>query len=189
VVVDSAGNEQSYEKSIVVDNEGDQGGDGGGGRDNGDDRGSRGGGSSGGGGSGGGSGGDGGASGGGSAGGGTGAPVANPAQSGVLGDRVTLTRSRRAVRNGQGITFGGRVVDGGVPSANTLVALQARVGRRWVTFAVVRTDPLGNYTSRYRFTRTRRSTRYRFRAHVDAQGTVGTLDSGPQSVRVRPGRR
>jgi len=102
---------------------------------------------------------------------------------------VTLTRSRRAVRNGQSITFGGRVVDGGVPSANVLVALQARVGRRWVTFAVVRTDRFGNYTSRYRFTRTRRSTRYRFRAHVDAQGTVGTLDSGPQSVRVRPGRR
>jgi len=189
IVVDSAGNEQSYEKSIVVDNEADQGRDGGGGRDSSDDRTSRGDGSGGGGGSGGDSGGDGGTSGGGSAGGATGPPVSNPAQPGVLGDRVTLTRSRRAVRNGQSISFGGRVVDGGVPSANTLVALQARVGRRWVTFAVVRTDKFGNYTSRYRFTRTRRSTRYQFRAHVDAQGTVATLDSAPQSVRVRPGRR
>ena len=173
VVADSGGNEESYEKSIIVDNQADQSGDGGGGGD-GDSRGD--GGSNGGGGSGGGGGSN-------SNGSGSGPGIVGPP---VGLDTVSLATSRRLVRNGRSVLFTGRVLDGGRPAGNALVADQAKVGRRWVTFKIVRTDALGNFTSRYRFKRTRRSTRYQFRAHVAAQGTLSTVDSLSRIVRVSP---
>lgn len=181
VVVDSAGNEQSYEKSIIVDNGTDQRGDG---RSGGDGGGAGGGGS-----------GGGGSSGGGSSGGGAGGGDSNnPGGSGIaLGpvglDSASLVTSRSLVRNGRSVVFTGRVLDGGLPAANALVAIQARVGTRWVTFKIVRADALGNFTSRYRFKRTRRSARYQFRAHVAAQGTLTTVDSPTRLVSVRPKAR
>jgi len=184
VVVDSGGNEQSYEKSIVVDNQPDQGD---GGDNDGDSRrdggGGSGGGSNGGGGSGA-SGGGGGSSGGlDSNGSGSGPGIVGPP---VGLDTVSLATSRRLVRNGRSVLFTGRVLDGGRPAGNSLVAIQAKVGRKWVTFKIVRTDALGNFASRYRFKRTRRSTRYQFRAHVAAQGTLSTIDSLARYVRVSP---
>lgn len=183
VVVDAADNEQTYEKLIVVDNEPDASGggdfeggsDGGGGSDDG---------GGGGGGGGGGSGGGGSSGGGGPAGSGAGAAPSGGVLGGI-GDYVTLQRSARAVRNGRSVVFSGRAIDGGLPAANALVALQARVGRRWVTFKLMRTDALGNYRSRYRFKRTFRNTTYRFRAYVAAQGTLATAVSPLTSVSVR----
>jgi hypothetical protein len=99
---------------------------------------------------------------------------------------VSLATSRRLVRNGRSVLFTGRVLDGGRPAGNALVAVQAKVGRKWVTFKIVRTDALGNFASRYRFKRTQRSTRYQFRAHVAAQGTLSTVDSLSRLVRVSP---
>lgn len=183
VVSDSAGNEQSYEKSIIVDNEGDRGGTGDNSGDtDGDSRS---------GGSGGGGGGSGGDSGGGSGSGGSSGSVGGPVGTGspLALDSVSFATSRGVVRNGSSVLFTGRVLDGGLPAASTLVAIQARVGRRWVTFKVVRTDAFGNFASRYRFKRTRRSTRYQFRAHVAAQATLTTVDSAPRFVTVNPRRR
>lgn len=81
------------------------------------------------------------------------------------------------------------MLDGGLPAANALVAIQARVGKKWVTFKIVRTDALGNFASRYRFKRTRGSKRFQFRAHVAAQGTLSTVDSLARFVRVSPRAR
>jgi len=177
VVVDSAGNEQSHEKSIIVDNGTRQGGNGGGSRDADSPRGGSGGG---------GGGGGGGGSGGGSSGTG-GGPAIGASPLGL--DSVSFATSRAVARNGSSVLFTGQVLDGGLPAANALVAVQARVGRRWVTFKIVRTDAFGNFASRYRFKRTRRSTRYQFRAHVAAQASLTTVDSTPRIVTVSPRRR
>lgn len=178
VVSDSAGNEQTYTKAILVDNVADQSGNDGGGDDGGSsrDRSSSGGGGSG---SGGGSGGGGSNSGGGSG-------IA-PTPVGL--DSVSLATSHGVVRNGRSVVFTGQVLDGGLPAPGSLVAIQARVGRRWSTFKVVRADALGRFTARYRFKRTFRPARYQFRAHVAAQGTLSTVDSLSHSVRVNPRRR
>ena len=181
-VLDAADNETTYEKAIVVDNVSDSGEDGGeAGVNSGVGDGS-------GGGSGrsGGSNGGGGSSGGGPGGSGGGPGIA-PAPLGL--DTVSLATSRRAVRNGRSVLFTGRVLDGGLPAAGVLVAVQAKVGRKWVTFKIVRTDALGNFASRYRFKRTRGSRRYQFRAHVAAQGTLNTIDSLSRLVRVSPRAR
>jgi hypothetical protein len=178
VVVDSAGNEQSHEKSIIVDNGTRQGGNGGGSEDADSPRGGSSGGGSG--------GGSGGSSGGGSSDTG-GGPAIGASPPGL--DSVSFATSRAVVRNGSSVLFTGQVLDGGLPAANALVAVQARVGRRWVTFKIVRTDAFGNFASRYRFKRTRRSTRYQFRAHVAAQATLTTVDSTPRIVTVSPRRR
>lgn len=166
VVVDAADNEATYERPFQVDDDG--GGSSGGG------------------------GGGGGSSGGGGAGGpnGSGSSDTPAADGGVLGvsavgDYVTLRPSRRVLRNGSLLSFSGQAFDGGVASFNTLVTIQARVGRRWVTFKVVRTDRLGGFRAAYRFRRTFRTQRYAFRAHVAAQGTMGVVDSRPTGVLVR----
>lgn len=177
IVVDTAGNEAEYVKTFTVQNEGrgaggsDGGGSGGGG------------GNSGGGGSGG-SGGPGG-NGSGSSSTTTGAVPAPLGALGVVGDSATMRTSRRVVYNGRVLGFLGSVRDGGQPSVGKLVAIQARVGRRWVTFKVVRTDGLGNFRAMYRFKRTFRTRRYAFRAHAAAQESLGTVDSPMRVVTVR----
>jgi hypothetical protein len=80
---------------------------------------------------------------------------------------VSLRTDRRIVRNGQPVTFLGRVA-GPIPAGGATVALQAKVGRRFRTFRQVRVTAAstGRFATRYRFTATTRTTRYRFRAVV-----------------------
>ena len=80
--------------------------------------------------------------------------------------RATLSASRKRARNGQAVTFGGRFLAPRRYRSGKLVELQARVGRRWRTFATARTDATGQYTVRYRFKSTTGRVTYRFRARL-----------------------
>ena len=77
-----------------------------------------------------------------------------------------LKASRRRLRNGQTVRFTGRLLGRPVPSGGKLVALQAKVGSRWRTFATPRANAKGLFRHRYRFTSTTGLRRYAFRAVI-----------------------
>jgi hypothetical protein len=102
---------------------------------------------------------------------------------------LTLRVSRHALRNGQRLTFTGRVL-GAVPRAGVAVTLQAKVGRHYRSFRQLRASAGtgGRIHTVYRFERTTATVRYRFRlklvrqAGLPYQGGV----SPPVDVLVRP---
>jgi hypothetical protein len=98
---------------------------------------------------------------------------------------VTLAVDRTPLRNGDTVTFRGTVV-GAPPGARKLVELEVRSGGRWTVFATARMRA-GGYVHRYRFTRTTRTTTYRFRARVsrDATWPLETATSATRAVEVR----
>jgi len=77
----------------------------------------------------------------------------------------TLRVSRRAVANGDSVTFSGRI---GQPVVDGLkiIDLQAFYRGRWRTFATPRTDANGAWSYRYRFEATSGVVIYRFRVRV-----------------------
>lgn len=77
-----------------------------------------------------------------------------------------LKVDRRRLRNGQTVRFTGSLLGKPIPKAGKLVALQARVGREWRTFATPRANARGVFKHRYRFTATTGLRRYKFRALV-----------------------
>jgi hypothetical protein len=81
----------------------------------------------------------------------------------------TIHVSRRRARNGQGVTFRGRVRGGPLPALGKLVEVQAHFRGRWRTFSTVRTDAGGRWRFRYRFGGTVGRVRYRFRALLPAE--------------------
>jgi Bacterial Ig domain len=96
------------------------------------------------------------------------------------GVRLTVKPSR--VRNGGRVTFRGRLRGGPKPRAGVLVVLQAREsGGRSRTFRTLRTKRKGGrFSTRYRFSRTTRTTRFRFRALVRRQiGYAYSTGSSP----------
>ena len=107
------------------------------------------------------------------------------------GPRVTLGVGPRGVRNGQRAGFRGRVTGGGEPVGDVIVALEAKVGRRWVSFRTLRSGPDGVFQTLYRFTRTRRTQTYRFRARIVSQkgSESGKVLSRVARVRVIAGTR
>jgi hypothetical protein len=77
---------------------------------------------------------------------------------------VTIRPDRRRVRNGDEVTFRGRVLSGPVPAAGKILALQALTTKGWRTFATPRARAgRGRWSLRYRFTGTPVRTRYSFR--------------------------
>lgn len=79
---------------------------------------------------------------------------------------VRLAVNRRRLVNGQSVRFRGRLPGKPIPAGGKLVALQARVGREWRTFATPRANARGAFRHRYRFTATTGLRRYAFRALV-----------------------
>jgi hypothetical protein len=77
-----------------------------------------------------------------------------------------LKVDRRRLRNGQAVRFRGRLLGRPIPPAGKLVALQAKVGRSWRTFATPRANASGRFRHRYRFTATTGLRRYAFRVVV-----------------------
>jgi len=77
-----------------------------------------------------------------------------------------LKVNRRRLRNGQVVRFSGRLLGKPIPRGGKVVALQAKVGRKWRTFANPRANVKGVFRHRYRFTSTTRLRRYAFRAVV-----------------------
>jgi hypothetical protein len=84
---------------------------------------------------------------------------------------IRLTVKPSHVRNGGRVRFRGNLRGGPKPHAGVLVVLQAREpSGRWRSFRTVRTKRKGGrFSTRYRFSRTRLTTAFRFRAVVRKQ--------------------
>lgn len=97
-----------------------------------------------------------------------------------------LAASPRVVRNGDSVSFRGRVA-GAPAGSEKVVEMQVHQDGRWLTFATTRLRG-GRFAYRYRFTRTRARTRYVFRTVVrtDAGWPYETGSSNHVSVAVRP---
>jgi hypothetical protein len=101
---------------------------------------------------------------------------------------TSLDVNRRTVVNGEDVTFRGRIQGGPLPPVGKLVQLQAFSRGTWRTFATPRARTRSHrWTYRYRFTATRGSVRYRFRAVVPAEGGFPFVrgESRPIAVAVR----
>lgn len=98
---------------------------------------------------------------------------------------ATLRASRRRIRNGKRVTFRGRVLGEAVPPAGKIVIVQAFDRGRWRTFKATRAGADGAYRTRYRFTKTRRTTTYRFRALVPAEQAFPYARGTSKTVKVR----
>jgi hypothetical protein len=79
---------------------------------------------------------------------------------------ATIRASRRTVRNGQSVTFTGRLRGRPIPTAGKVVDLQAFYRGRWRTFATPRAAFDGRWSYTYRFGATRGRVLYRFRLKV-----------------------
>jgi hypothetical protein len=102
-----------------------------------------------------------------------------------------LKVDRRRLRNGQTVRFTGRLLGKPIPAGGKVVALQAKVGRRWRTFATPRANVKGVFKHRYRFTSTTGTRRYAFRAVVAREDAYPYEQGVSQTIRVtvRGGRR
>jgi hypothetical protein len=79
----------------------------------------------------------------------------------------TMRSSRKRVVNGDEVVFRGKVLGRPLPATGKLVKLQAYSRGRWLTFATPRASAnTGRWSYRYRFTATRGTVRYRFRAEL-----------------------
>jgi hypothetical protein len=76
---------------------------------------------------------------------------------------ATIRPSRRTLSNGDRLTLLGRLRHAGEASDGRTVLIQSRVDGRWRTVDSTETAARGQIRWRYRFTRTRRTARYRFR--------------------------
>jgi hypothetical protein len=95
-----------------------------------------------------------------------------------------LKVDRRRLHNGQTVRFAGRLLGKPIPKAGKLVALQARVGRGWRTFATPRANRKGVFKHRYRFTATTGTRRYKFRAVVAREDAYPYEAGVSRTVRV-----
>jgi hypothetical protein len=97
---------------------------------------------------------------------------------------VKLRASPKRTRNGKSVRFTGTIPG---TDAGTRVELQARAGRRWVPFRTA-TFAKGRFSARYRFTNTRTTQRYSFRAVVrkDPNFPYAAATSRIVKVVVRP---
>jgi hypothetical protein len=85
--------------------------------------------------------------------------------------KTSLDVNRRQVVNGDEVVFRGRVRGGPVPTSGKLLQLQAYSRGTWRTFATPRASTRSHrWSYRYRFTATRGTVRYRFRAVVPKEG-------------------
>jgi hypothetical protein len=98
---------------------------------------------------------------------------------------TSIRVSRRAVVNGEDVTFRGRVRGAPLPVVGKLVQLQAFSRGTWRTFATPRAMARSHrWSYQYRFTATRGTVRYRFRAVVPAEGSFPFVRGTSQPVAV-----
>ena len=101
---------------------------------------------------------------------------------------TTLRASRGRVVNGETIAFRGRLRGKRIPPSGKLIELQAWTRGGWRTFATTRASARsGRWSYHYRFSATRGSVRYRFRARVpkEAEFPFETGTSRTVAVQVR----
>jgi hypothetical protein len=107
----------------------------------------------------------------------------------ALGMRVpaasSVRASRRRLRNGQSVTFSGRIRGLPVPAAGKLVEVQVRFSDGWQTFRTTRSDSFGAWSSRYRFKRTRGVQHYHFRVRLPKEGGYPFETSVTRTIVIR----
>jgi len=98
--------------------------------------------------------------------------------------KVSLSTSAKRIATGNAVRLSGRVA-GAPEGARKLVELQVRNGKRWQTFATTRLTG-SEFSHRYRFSRTKKTTSYRLRALVTADPTwpLQTGQSPARKVKV-----
>lgn len=102
---------------------------------------------------------------------------------------ASFTVSHHRLRNGSRVRFSGRV-HGTIASPGAYVRVQVRLRGSWFTFTKLKTSRSkgGRFRAYHRFTKTRRSTRYRFRVLVLPRNRTANTQgfSRHQDVRVVP---
>lgn len=93
--------------------------------------------------------------------------VESPSRRIIVRGATTIRTDHGGYSNGDTMRFSGRISTLPVPRRHP-VYLQTIVRGRWRTFGTTRANARGHWTMTYRFTATRRLTRYRFRAVVPA---------------------
>jgi hypothetical protein len=96
---------------------------------------------------------------------------------------TTIGLDKARYRNGDTVTFSGRITTGPVIRRKA-VYLQVVVRGRWRTFETTRADSDGRWTLRYHFTATRRLTAYRFRALIPTEQSFPWATGRSRAVRV-----
>lgn len=94
-----------------------------------------------------------------------------------------LTAAPLRVLNGRTVTFRGKL-RGERPARGIVVVLQAKVGRRWQTFATTRSIRGGRFKVKYRFRRTTGTRTYTFRARLQRESGWAYEPGESNSVRV-----
>jgi hypothetical protein len=99
--------------------------------------------------------------------------------------KTSIDVSRRSVVNGDEVVFRGRVRGGPMPSTGKLLQLQAYSRGGWRTFATPRASARTHkWRYGYRFTATRGTVRYRFRALVPLEGGFPFVQGASRSLKV-----
>ena len=102
----------------------------------------------------------------------------------VVPARSSIAVNRRSVRNGDSVTFSGRLLGRPLPQGGKLVDLQVKLRGRWRTFAVPRADAGGRWSYAYRFEATRGRVRYSFRARIRREAAYPYELGHSRTVRV-----
>jgi hypothetical protein len=97
---------------------------------------------------------------------------------------VTIAASRRSVRNGQAVTFSGRLRGRPIPAAGKVLDLQAHYRGRWRTFATPRAARDGRWRYAYRFGATRGRLVYPFRVVVRPESSYPYEQGVSRTVKV-----
>lgn len=117
-----------------------------------------------------------------------GSPTAQPSSRDVevrVKAAATIRPDRRKLRNGDEVTFKGRVTSTPIPETGKLVTLQALTRRGWTTFGNARARAKdGRWTYRYRFTGTTVRSRYTFRVLVPAESGYPYAQGASKTTRV-----
>jgi hypothetical protein len=98
---------------------------------------------------------------------------------------ATIKASRHSVRNGQRVSFSGKLSGRPYPAKGKILDLQAFYRNKWRTFATPRAGRNGVWGFTYRFGATRGSVLYRFRIHVRATSDYPYEPAYSRAIPVR----
>ncbi|HEX8051600.1 MAG TPA: hypothetical protein VF517_01310 [Thermoleophilaceae bacterium] len=97
---------------------------------------------------------------------------------------ATIAASHRTRRNGQSVTFRGKLRSLPIPSAGKVLDLQAFYRGKWRTFATPRANAKAKWSYRYRFGATRGTVPYRFRVLIRPEAAYPYDRGYSETVRV-----
>jgi hypothetical protein len=98
---------------------------------------------------------------------------------------ATIAASRRSARNGDSVSFRGRLRGRPYPTKGKVLDLQAFYRGKWRTFATPRARRSGAWRYRYRFETTRGTVIYRFRVRVRASSDYPYARGFSRTIKVR----